>query len=205
MHEMFAFTLRKWAAFGVSRSPIFLERGGESGWERWVAMGDEEHIPAHNSLSLDAAALFCCCQLWMTKSACCFYFLFFYVLIWRMGEGLLTSWQQHKNSQKITANKFTTLTALPRPRSFTRVGLLTLQQPGSDVGRAAAACVPLLSAMSERELESEREHQYQMEWVKERGSATLTFCVAFSFRSLHSPFVLHFSFRFWFGAKTNDR
>lgn len=38
---------------------------------------------------------------------------FFYVLIWRMGEGLLTSWQQHKNSQKITANKFTTLTALP--------------------------------------------------------------------------------------------
>lgn len=37
---------------------------------------------AHNSLSLDAAALFCCCMLWMTKSA-----LFLFLVSVDLGNG----------------------------------------------------------------------------------------------------------------------
>jgi len=84
-----------------------------------------------------------------------------------MGEGLLTSWQQHKIQRKNGRKKYAqknhskqihnaNCTPLPPPPSltlspslsFARVGLLTLQQPGSDVGSAVAAFVPLLSAMS---------------------------------------------------------
>jgi len=130
MHELFAFTLRKWAAFGVPRSRIFLEREKEEGMNEKRTIVEREGnavelLPAHNSLSLDAAALFCCCcLLWMTKSVL---LIFFFGLGW-FGEWAKDCWRvgnsikynvkmAGKNMhRKITANKFTTLTALHSPR-----------------------------------------------------------------------------------------
>lgn len=90
---------------------------GVGGWTEW----EGELRTTHSHLMLLHYFVVACFE-WLRAHFFCFWFQ----LIWGMGEGLLTSWQQHKIQRKnvrknmhrkITANKFTTLTALPRYHS----------------------------------------------------------------------------------------